>query len=136
MVLQTVLLNAGASGNTFVIAGQKYCYNRWHKFLYKVTSTGGSAWNCNSNYSFNSKCYSGQNFYLYTSSNTITVTLLLQLLRSVIKLVLDVADNFDTNALTINPNGGKVFGATANGTVSTEGAAFTLYLQVRTLVGK
>ena len=39
---------------------------------------------------------------------------------------LDIADNFDTNALTINPNGGKVFGATANGTVSTEGAGFTL----------
>ena len=42
------------------------------------------------------------------------------------KFIKDVADNFDTNALTINPNGKKVFGATANGTVSTEGAAFTL----------
>ena len=39
---------------------------------------------------------------------------------------MDVADNFDTNALTINPNGKKIFGATANGTVSTEGAAFTI----------
>ena len=39
---------------------------------------------------------------------------------------LDIKSNLGTAALTVNPNGKKVFGATANGTVSTNGAGFTL----------
>ena len=40
---------------------------------------------------------------------------------------MDLADTFDSNALTITPGGSdKVFGAAAPGTVSTEGAAFSL----------
>ena len=45
---------------------------------------------------------------------------------------MDVADNFGTLALTINPNGKKIFGATANGTVSTDGAAFTIVFTGKT----
>ena len=61
-----------------------------------------------------------------TSNNPIALTLPSSPFAGDEIAFLDVADNFDTNALTINPNGKKVFGATANGTVSTEGAAFTL----------
>ena len=62
----------------------------------------------------------------YSSSNVITLTLPAAPADGDEISFLDIADNFDTNALTLNPNSLKVFGSTANGTVSTEGAGFTL----------
>ena len=40
--------------------------------------------------------------------------------------IFDVANTFDSNALTIAPNGTRIMGSTANLTVTTEGAAFEL----------
>ena len=40
--------------------------------------------------------------------------------------IFDVANTFDSNALTISPNGGRIMGSTSNLTVTTEGAAFEL----------
>ena len=55
------------------------------------------------------------------------LTSLKELSKDEILELLDLADNFDTNALTLTPTGSdKVFGAASAGTVSTEGAAFSL----------
>ena len=70
--------------------------------------------------------FSGEKIFVNTSSNAITLTLPAAPATGDQISFLDIADNFDTNALTLNPNSLKVFGATANGTVSTEGAGFTL----------
>jgi hypothetical protein len=70
--------------------------------------------------------FSGEKLFVNTSSNAITLTLPAAPATGDQISFLDIADNFDTNALTLNPNSLKVFGATANGTVSTEGAGFTL----------
>ena len=70
--------------------------------------------------------FSGEKIFVNTASNTITLTLPAAPATGDQISFLDIADNFDTNALTLNPNSLKVFGATANGTISTEGAGFTL----------
>ena len=69
----------------------------------------------------------GENIILTTTSNTVNITLPgTPPVGSEIRF-LDLADNFDTNALTLTPTGSdKVFGAASAGTVSTEGAAFSL----------
>ena len=70
--------------------------------------------------------FAGESIFVDTTSNVITLTLpQTPSVGSQIRF-LDIADNFGSNALTLNPNGGKVFGSTANGTVSTGGAGFTL----------
>ena len=71
--------------------------------------------------------FAGENIFVDTSSNTVNITLPgTPPVGSEIRF-LDLADNFDTNALTITPTGSdKVFGAASAGTVSTEGAAFSL----------
>ena len=70
--------------------------------------------------------FSGEKIFVNTTNNAITLTLPAAPAAGDEISFLDIADNFDTNALTLNPNGLKVFGSTANGTVSTEGAGFTL----------
>ena len=70
--------------------------------------------------------FSGQKLFVNTSSNAITLTLPAAPATGDEISFLDIADNFGTNALTLNPNSLKVFGSTANGTVSTGGAGFTL----------
>ena len=70
--------------------------------------------------------FSGEKLFVNTSSNAITLTLPAAPATGDQISFLDIADNFDTAALTLNPNSLKVFGASANGTVSTEGAGFTL----------
>ena len=89
-------------------------------------SVGSTGWTATAITAATANVFSGQKLFIDTSSNTITVTLPSSPSVGDEITFLDVADNFDTNALTINPNGKKVFGATANGTVSTEGAAFTI----------
>ena len=70
--------------------------------------------------------YAGEKILVDTSSNAITLTLPATPPTGSEIRFLDLADNFDTNALTLDPGGGKVFGAASTGTISTEGAAFAL----------
>jgi hypothetical protein len=91
---------------------------------YTISSSGSSSWRTITAATDN--VFSGEKIFVNTSSNTITLTLPAAPATGDQISFLDIADNFDTNALTLNPNSLKVFGATANGTISTEGAGFTL----------
>lgn len=67
-----------------------------------------------------------QLLWVNTTSNAITVTLPASPFKGDVIRVVDVANNFDTNALTINRNGNPIMGSAEDLTVSTEGAAFDL----------
>ena len=56
----------------------------------------------------------GRGYYLNTTSNAITVTLPASPSAGNQIALVDYAGTFDTNALTINPNGNKIEGGTAN----------------------
>jgi len=91
---------------------------------YTISSSGSTLWRTITAATDN--IFGGEKLFVDTSSNAITLTLPSAPATGDEISFLDIADNFDTNALSINPNGKKVFGATANGTVSTEGAGFKL----------
>ena len=122
----TITMRLGSSGNTFTIPpGGKVLLATDGTNWYPLQTTS-SGWASSAITSGTANAFSGQKLFIDTSSNTITVTLPSAPTVGDEISFMDVADNFGTNALTINPNGKKIFGATANGTVSTEGAAFTI----------
>ena len=68
----------------------------------------------------------GQGYFINTTSNACTVTLPAGTIGDEVSLV-DYAGTFDTNALTVTPNGSeKINGVAASLTCSVERAAFTL----------
>ena len=93
-------------------------------FTINSSGSGSSSWRTITAATDN--VFSGEKIFVNTSSNAITLTLPAAPAAGDQISFLDIADNFGSNALTLNPNGGKVFGSTANGTVSTGGAGFTL----------
>jgi hypothetical protein len=123
----TIQLQIGSSATSDIISpgGRAIIATNGTDF-YTIAGGGSTGTNWSTITSATANIYSGQKIFVDTSSNAITLTLPSSPFAGDEIAFLDVADNFDTNALTINPNGKKVFGATANGTVSTEGAAFTL----------
>ena len=122
----TITMRLGASGNTIDIApGGRVLLATDGTNWYPLQTTG-SGWSTSAITASTANVFSGQKLFIDTSSNAITVTLPSSPAVGDEISFMDLADNFDTNALTINPNGKKVFGANSNGTVSTEGAAFTI----------
>ena len=93
-------------------------------FTINSSGSGSSSWRTITAATDN--VFSGEKIFVNTSSNAITLTLPAAPAAGDGISFLDIADNFGTNALTLTPNSLKVFGATANGTVSTGGAGFTL----------
>ena len=70
-----------------------------------------------------------EGYFLNTTSGQITVTLPASPTAGDVVAVKDYADTFDTNNLTINPNGNKIQGNTSNFVASDEGtAAILLYV--------
>jgi hypothetical protein len=69
---------------------------------------------------------SNKAFWINTSSGALTLTLPPDPTIGDLIRIFDVANTFDTNALTINRNGRPIMGAADNLTVNTEGAAFDL----------
>ncbi len=67
-----------------------------------------------------------QTLWCNTTSNAITVTLPSSPAKGDTIRIIDVANTFDTNALTVARNGQPIMSAADNLTVSTEGAAFDL----------
>ena len=122
----TITMRLGAAGNTISIApGSRVLLATDGTNWYPLQTTS-SGWSATTITSATANAFSGQKLFIDTTSNAITVTLPAAPAVGDEISFMDVADNFDTLALTINPNGKKIFGATANGTVSTEGAAFTI----------
>jgi hypothetical protein len=112
----TITMKLGSGGNTFSIApGGRVLLATDGTNWYPLQTTS-SGWSATTITSATANAFSGQKLFIDTTSNAITVTL----------PSAPAADNFGTLALTINPTGKKIFGATANGTVSTDGAAFTI----------
>jgi|TARA_A100000172_G_scaffold68060_1_gene47813 hypothetical protein len=93
---------------------------------FTINSGGNSASSWRTITAATDNVFSGEKIFVNTSSNAITLTLPAAPATGDQISFLDIADNFDTAALTLNPNSLKIFGASANGTVSTEGAGFTL----------
>ena len=132
----TLQLKQGTSGNTsdLIPAGSKAIIATDGTNFYTIVTSTGGAGTATAVNTTTFTAVAGQRLLINTSNTggganaPITVTLPAPGASTVGDQIgfLDIADHFDTNALTINPNGGKVFGATANGTVSTEGAGFTL----------
>ena len=89
-------------------------------------STNGSIWTATP-LTTTANVFSGQKVFIDTATTgAFTVTLPGDPAVGDEISFLDIKSNLGTAALTVNPNGKKVFGATANGTVSTNGAGFTL----------
>ena len=122
----TITMRLGASGNTIDIApGSRILLATDGTNWYPLQTTS-SGWSTSAITASTANAFSGQKLFIDTTSNAITVTLPSNPAVGDEISFMDVADNFDTLALTINQNGKKVFGSGSNGTVSTEGAAFTI----------
>lgn len=124
----TLTLDVGGTGSAAnqqtLSPGQKL-YAATDGTTWYPLETSSSTWRTVSASSDN--VFAGENIFVNTSSNTVNLTLpTTPPVGSEIRFM-DLADNFDSNALTLTPGGSdKVFGAASAGTVSTEGAAFSL----------
>ena len=90
-----------------------------------VDNSGGTAWQAVSAAASISVA-AGNGYFLNSTSNAITATLPASPALGDEISFADYAGTFDTNNLTVARNGKKIQGATADLTVSTERAAFTL----------
>ena len=90
-----------------------------------VDNSGGTSWQAVIT-AATKTAVAGEGYFINTTSNACTVTLPAGTLGDEVSLV-DYAGTFDTNALTVTPNGSeKINGVSASLTVSVERAAFTL----------
>ena len=129
----TIQFRQGAAGNTsdLVPPGGRAIIATDGTNFYTIAgggSTNGSNWN-SSALTSNTNVVSGQKLFIDTaSSGAFTVTLPSAPATGDEISFLDIKNNLGSAALTINPNGKRVFGGNAgvNGTVSTSGAGFTI----------
>jgi len=90
-----------------------------------VDNSGGTDWQAVITAS-SKTAVAGEGYFINTTSNTCTVTLPAGSIGDEVSCI-DYAGTFDSNALTVAPNGSeKIHGVAANLTVSVERAAFTL----------
>ena len=115
----------GSSANQQILSPGQKLYAATDGTTWYPLETSSSTWSTVTAATDN--VFAGENIFVNTSSNTVNLTLpTTPPVGSEVRFM-DLADNFDSNALTITPGGSdKVFGAAAPGTVSTEGAAFSL----------
>ena len=74
----------------------------------------------------NTTMVAGRGYFVNTSSGAITMTLPASAVRGDEVWIIDYGATFDTNNCTIGRNSHKIQGASANLTVATERAGFTL----------
>ena len=74
----------------------------------------------------NTTMVAGRGYFVDTSSGAITMTLPASAVRGDEVWIIDYGATFDTNNCTIGRNSHKIQGASANLTVATERAGFTL----------
>ena len=119
----TVTARLGASGNTYVINPSTSVFlatdgTNW----YELQTTGGTWITKTGTYT----ALSGDKIFANTSGGAFTITLpAAPAVGDEVRFV-DLASTFDANNLTIGRNSLKINGATADLTVATEDAAFSL----------
>ena len=105
--------------NDYILTGQTDGTLAW------VANSGGTSWQAVIT-AATKTAVAGEGYFINTTSNACTVTLPAGTIGNEVSLV-DYAGTFDTNALTVTPNGSeKINGVAASLTVSVERAAFTL----------
>jgi|TARA_Y100000816_G_C26072676_1_gene564389 hypothetical protein len=127
----TIQFKLGSGGNTsdLIPPGGKAIIATDGTNFYTLAgggSTNGANWTTTP-LTTTANVFSGQKVFIDTAtSGAFTITLPSAPAAGDEIAILDIKSNLGSAALTINPNGKKIFGATANGTVSTSGAGFTI----------
>jgi hypothetical protein len=96
----------------------------WNSLSYVGGSGGGLSWQAVQTTGFTA--VAGRGYPCNTTSAAFTVTLPASPSAGDLITLVDYAGTWDTNNLTISPNGNKLNGGTGNGTVSTERGAVNL----------
>jgi len=105
--------------NDYILTGQTDGTLAW------VANSGGTSWQAVIT-AATKTAVAGEGYFINTTSNACTVTLPAGTIGDEVSLV-DYAGTFDTNTLTVTPNGSeKINGVAASLTCSVERAAFTL----------
>ncbi len=105
--------------NDYILTGQTDGTLAW------VENSGGTSWQAVIT-AATKTAVAGEGYFINTTSNACTVTLPAGTIGDEVSLV-DYAGTFDSNALTVTPNGSeKINGVAASLTCSVERAAFTL----------
>jgi len=105
--------------NDYILTGQTDGTLAW------VANSGGTSWQAVIT-AATKTAVAGEGYFINTTSNACTVTLPAGTIGDEVSLV-DYAGTFDSNALTVTPNGSeKINGVAASLTCSVERAAFTL----------
>jgi len=119
----TVTVRIGASGNTYVINPTTSVFLATDGTNWLELQTSGGTWiTKNAAYT----AFNADKIFVDTASQAVTITLPASPTVGDEVRFLDVANTFDTNNLTVARNGEKIDGTTADLTVATEGAAFSL----------
>ena len=119
----TITARLGASGNTYVIQPSTSVFLATDGTNWYVLQTSGSNWvTKTSNYT----AFPGDKIFANTTSGVFTITLPASPSAGDEVRILDLANTFDTNNLTVGRNGSNINGSGNDMTVDVEGAAFSL----------
>jgi hypothetical protein len=116
---------AGNSASSYIMQNQSVVFLLSDGTNYILTSVATGAF-INVDVTSNVTAVASQLLWVNTSSGAITVTLPLTPAKGDTIRVVDIANSFDTNALTIARNSQPIMGTTEDLTVSTEGASFDI----------
>ena len=113
----------GSSGNTFVINPSRNVFLSTDGTNWYEIQTQGSDWLTKTG---TYTAFAGDKIFANTTGVAFTITLPASpTIGDEVRFV-DLANHFDTNNLTVGRNSEKIYGATSDLTVVTEGAAFAL----------
>ena len=113
----------GSSGNTFVINPSRNVFLSTDGTNWYELQTQGTDWLTKTG---TYTAFAGDKIFANTTGGAFTITLPASpSIGDEVRFV-DLANHFDTNNLTVGRNSEKIYGATSDLTVATEGAAFAL----------
>jgi hypothetical protein len=116
--------NSGGLTKSTLTAGSNVTITNGNGAITIASTGGGLSWQSVQTTGFTA--VSGRGYPCNTTSAAFTVTLPASPTAGDLITLVDYAGTWDTNNLTVNPNGGKINGSTGNGVVSTERGAVNL----------
>ena len=119
----TITVRLGASGNTYVIQPSTSVFLATNGTNWYVLQTSGGTWITKTG---TYTAFPGDKIFADTTGGIFTITLPASPSAGDEVRILDLANTFDANTLTVGRNSEKIDGTAADLTVSTEGAAFSL----------